>query len=129
MTYNSQLFEEATIERLLAQLETLLAGAAAAPRRRLDELPLASAPERAEVLAWGTAAPAPAGLLVHRAFERQAAATPGAIALATPEGVELTYAELDAQANRLAHHLRGLGVGPEVLVAICLERSPQMIVA
>jgi amino acid adenylation domain-containing protein len=127
VTYNSQLFEEATIERLLAQLETLLAGAAAAPELSLDALPLASPAERAEVLAWGTAAAAPAGLPVHRAFERQAAATPGAVALVAG-GEELTYAELDAQANRLAHHLRGLGVGPEVLVALCLERSARMIV-
>jgi amino acid adenylation domain-containing protein len=127
VSYNTQLFEAATIERLLAQLETLLAAAAAAPERSLDDLPLASPEERAEVLAWGTAPPAPAGLPVHRAFERQAAATPGAIALVAGEE-EMTYAELDARANRLAHHLRALGVGPEVLVALCLERSDGMIV-
>ena len=131
VSYNSQLFEASTIERLLARLEVLLAGAAAAPAARLDELPLASATERAEVLAWGTAAPVRAHLLVHRAFERQAAATPHAVALVAGEEGEITlsYGELDRQANRLAHHLRVLGVGPEVLVAVCLERSPGMIVS
>ncbi len=129
MIYNSRLFEEATVDRLLAQYEELLAAAAAAPESALDELPLASAAERAEVLAWGAAeevAPQPP---VHRAFERQARATPDAIALvAGEEGeVEVTYGELDAQANRLAHHLRALNVGPEVRVALCLERSPALI--
>jgi amino acid adenylation domain-containing protein len=137
VAYNSQLFAAATIERLLARLEVLLAGAVAAPQMRLDELPLASAAERAEVLAWGTAAPAPLvsdDALVHRAFARQAAATPNAVALVVADTLagtheELTYAGLDRRANRLAHHLRGLGVGPEVLVALCLERSAEMIVA
>ncbi|MEO6196029.1 MAG: amino acid adenylation domain-containing protein, partial [Thermoanaerobaculia bacterium] len=129
MTYNARLFEPATIERMLAQLETLLAGAVTAPERALDELPLASPEEWAEVLAWGAAeevAPQPP---VHRAFERQARETPEAVALvAGEEGeVEVTYGELDTQANRLAHHLRRLGVGPEVRVALCLERSPALI--
>ncbi|HEV2852269.1 MAG TPA: amino acid adenylation domain-containing protein [Thermoanaerobaculia bacterium] len=130
VVYNGRLFENATIERLLAQFEILLAGAAAAPERSLDELPLASAQERAEVLAWGTAAPVPAEPLVHRAFERQARANPGAMALVAGEDGEqqMSYGELDRQANRLAHHLRSLGVGPEVRVALCLERSPWMIV-
>jgi amino acid adenylation domain-containing protein len=137
VAYNSQLFAAATIERLLARLEVLFAGAVAAPQTRLDELPLASPAERAEVLAWGTAAPALEETLVHlvhHAFARQAALTPEAVALVVADTVgetaeELSYAELDARANRLAHHLRGLGVGPEVLVAVCLERSAEMIVA
>jgi amino acid adenylation domain-containing protein len=129
MTYNSRLFEEATVDRLLAQYEVLLAGAAAAPDSALDELPLVPPEERAKVLAWGAAeevAPQPP---VHRSFERQARETPEAVALiAGEEGeVEVTYGELDAQANRLAHHLRSLGVGPEVRVALCLERSPALI--
>ena len=136
VAYNSQLFAAATIERLLARLEVLLAGAVAAPQMRLDELPLASEAERSEVLAWGrgTAAQAAEPLLVHQAFARQAAATPEAVALVVADTLagtheKLTYAELDRRANRLAHHLRGLGVGPEVLVAVCLERSAEMIVA
>jgi amino acid adenylation domain-containing protein len=147
VTYNARLFEPATIERLLAQFEALLAGAAAAPDRTLDELPLSSPAEQAEILAWGTAAamPAalpetlawgtaaamPAALPVHQAFARQARATPGAVALAAGEEgeVTMTYGELEREANRLAHHLRGLGVGPEVRVALCLERSPALIVS
>jgi amino acid adenylation domain-containing protein len=129
MIYNSRLFEEATVDRLLAQYEVLLAGAAAAPESALDELPLVPPEERAKVLAWGAAeevAPQPP---VHRSFERQAREAPEAVALiAGEEGeVEVTYGELDAQANRLAHHLRSLGVGPEVRVALCLERSPALI--
>ncbi|HEY0557963.1 MAG TPA: amino acid adenylation domain-containing protein, partial [Thermoanaerobaculia bacterium] len=134
MIYNERLFEASTIERLLAQLEVLLAGVAAAPERSLDDLPLASAAERAEMLAWGTAAGVPPEPLAHRAFARQAQATPDALALMAGEMVgeeaerQLTYGELDAQANRLAHFLRSLGVGPEVRVALCLERSPELIV-
>jgi len=131
VSYNTQLFEGATIERLLARLETLLAAAAEAPERSLDELPIASAEERAEVLAWGAAVAVPAEPQVHLAFERQAAANPSAVALISgEEGTgELTYGDLGAQADRLAHHLRALGVGPEVLVALCLERSPALIVS
>ncbi len=130
MTYNARLFEPATIDRMLAQFEALLAGAIAAPEQALDELPLASAEERAEILAWGTAEPVPPEPPVHLAFERQARATPDALALiAGEEGEErMSYGELDDRANRLAHHLRSLGVGPEVRVALCLERSPGMIV-
>jgi amino acid adenylation domain-containing protein len=129
MIYNARLFEAATIERLLGQFEVLLAGAAAAPERPLDELPLASPEERTQVLAWGTAAPAPPELPVHRAFERQAQATPDAVALlAGEEGEErMSYGELDRRANRLARHLRALGVGPEVRAALCLHRSSGMI--
>src|SRR6185295_1140770 len=128
--YNARLFESATIERLLAQFEVLLAGAAAAPERTLDELPLASPEERAEILSWGTAASVPPEPSVHRAFERQARATPDAVALvAGDEGDEqMSYEELDGQANRLANFLCRLGVGPEARVALCVERSPAMIV-
>jgi amino acid adenylation domain-containing protein len=128
--YNARLFEEATIERLLSQYEVLLGGIAAAPGRALDELPLASAAETAEILAWGTAPPVSPELPVHRAFARQARQTPKAVALVAGESgeEELTYGELDARANRLAHYLRGLGLGPEVRAALCLERSPAMIV-
>jgi amino acid adenylation domain-containing protein len=131
--YNSCLFEKGTIERLVEQLEALLAGAVAAPEAGLDELPLASAAERAEVLAWGRAPAVPFQPPVHHAFERQARETPDAIAIiageiAGEEGeVAMTYAELDARADRLARHLRGLGVGPEARVALCLERSPALI--
>jgi amino acid adenylation domain-containing protein len=135
VTYNARLFDHATIERLLAHFEVLLAGAVAAPARSLDELPLASPEERAQVLAWaGAGGPGVSpDLPVHRAFERQARTTPDAVALAAMEAGEegeeqMTYGELERRANRLAHRLRSLGVGPEARVALCLERSPGMIV-
>ncbi|HEV3049304.1 MAG TPA: amino acid adenylation domain-containing protein, partial [Longimicrobium sp.] len=86
--------------------------------------------ERALLLeVWSrTAAEVPANRCVHQLFAEQAARTPGAVAVRF-EGAELTYAELDARANQLAHYLRGLGVGPEVRVGLCVERSPEMVVA
>ncbi|HLM54983.1 MAG TPA: amino acid adenylation domain-containing protein, partial [Pyrinomonadaceae bacterium] len=81
------------------------------------------------LLEWNdTAADYPAGTRLHQLFEEQAGRTPDAVAL-TFEGSHLTYGELNARANRLAHHLRGRGVGPDSLVALCLERSPQMVTA
>ncbi|HBL25588.1 MAG TPA: non-ribosomal peptide synthetase, partial [Acidobacteria bacterium] len=129
--YNARLFEAATIERQLAQLEVLLTAVAAAPGRTLDELPLAGAAEVAQVLAWATEKPVAPELPVHLAFARQARATPGAVALVAGDDgeVEITYAELAQQVHRLAHHLRGLGVRPEMPVALSLERSPAMITA
>jgi len=131
VVYNARLFEGSTMERLLAQLEVLLGGIAAAPGRTLDELPLLSPEAAAEIRSWAAPVPSlPSEPPVHLTFARQARATPNAIAIiAGEEGeVQMTYAELEAQANRLAHHLRGLGVGPEMPVAICLERSPGLFV-
>ncbi len=131
IVYNARLFEESTIERLLGQLEVLLGAVAAAPEVTLDEVPLAAPAAVAEVLSWATEKSVTPELPVHLAFARQARATPGAVALVAGESGEheITYEELDAQANRLAHHLRGQGVKPEMPVALCLERSPAMIAA
>ena len=131
MVYNARLFEESTIERLLGQLEALLGAVATAPGVTLDELPLADPATVAEVLSWATEKSVTPELPVHLAFARQAQATPGAVALVAGESGEheITYAELDRRANRLAHHLRAQGVKPEMPVALCLERSPAMIVA
>ncbi len=124
------LFDEAAVERLIERYVTLLEGAAAAPDRRLSELPLLSAEEERQLAAWNaTGRPIALARPVHRLFEERAAAAPQALAVAGPGGRRLTYAELDARANRLAHHLRRLGVGAEVPVAVLLERSPEMIVA
>jgi amino acid adenylation domain-containing protein len=126
--YSVDLFDAATIGRLSGHLENLLAAAAAAPGRRLSELPLLSPGERHQLLAeWNDTRPAMApDLPVHRRFAAQAAARPDAVALSA-DGWELTYGELDAQAGRLARRLRGLGVGPETLVAFCLERGPAAV--
>ncbi|HWM94193.1 MAG TPA: non-ribosomal peptide synthase/polyketide synthase [Thermoanaerobaculia bacterium] len=129
LEYARDLFDAGTADRLLAHLHNLLAGIAEAPERRLSELPLLAPEERQELLAAGnrTAAEVP-GRLLHQLFEAMAAERPDAVAIAY-EGETLTYAELNASANRVAHLLLRLGVAPESLVAVCLERSPAMLSA
>ncbi|HSK75928.1 MAG TPA: amino acid adenylation domain-containing protein, partial [Thermoanaerobaculia bacterium] len=130
ITYNALLFDEATIDRLLARYGLLLEGVAADPSRRLWDYGLMTPEERRELLAWsGAGAPATEDVPpVHRLFERQAGRDPDAVAVIGVEG-RLTYGELDGRANRLARHLQALGVGPERVVGLCVERSPEMIVA
>ncbi|HEY0557957.1 MAG TPA: amino acid adenylation domain-containing protein, partial [Thermoanaerobaculia bacterium] len=130
LEYATDLFDPETADRLARHFEALLRGIAAEPGRRLSEIPLLSAAERRQLLAdWNdTGRDWPAGTLVHELFEAQAARTPDAVAVA--DGTEtLTYAGLDERANRLAHHLRSLGAGPEALVGLCVERSAAMVVA
>ena len=130
LEYNIDLFDAGTIIRMLGHFQTLLEGIAQDPDRRLSELPLQSHEEGHQLLVeWNaTAADYPEDRSVHRLFEEQAARTPQAVALVA--GAEqLTYRELDKRANRLAHHLRARGVGPDVRVGVCLERSPHLIVA
>jgi amino acid adenylation domain-containing protein len=134
LRYNADLFDAATMERLLGHLPVLLAGAAAAPGRPLSGLPLLSAPERRQLLVdWNaTARPLPAEERLHELFAAQAARTPDAVAVAVAgeaESAALTYAGLERRADQLAHHLRRLGVAPEAPVGVCVERSPAMLVA
>jgi amino acid adenylation domain-containing protein len=128
--HNSDLFEAATMEAMANQYRTLLEAVAGDPERRVGSLELMDGAERSRVLeAWNpAAAKGPAALSVHRAVEAQAARTPGAAAIVSA-GRETGYRELNARANRLAHHLRTLGVGPEVRVGVCLERSAELVVA
>ncbi|HEX2188960.1 MAG TPA: amino acid adenylation domain-containing protein, partial [Longimicrobiaceae bacterium] len=121
--------ESEAAERLVGQMETLLEAIAADPGRRVSEVPLLRPAERAQVLeGWNaTAAEAPQGC-VHELFAAQAARTPEAAAVVY-EGQGLTYAELEERANRLAHHLVGLEVGPDARVGICLERGVELVVA
>jgi amino acid adenylation domain-containing protein len=127
--YSADLFDEPTVGRASGHLRTLLEAAAADPDRRLSELPILTEAERHRVLVeWNdTAAAYPREACAHELFEAQAQRTPDAVAVAS-EGRELTYRELDRRANQLAHHLRGLGVGPDVLVGVCVDRSPEMVV-
>jgi amino acid adenylation domain-containing protein len=129
LEYAADLFDAGTAERLLLHVRNLLDGIVEAPERRLSDLPLLGTVERQELLTAGnlTVAEVPPRLL-HQLFEERAAGWPEAVAVAH-EGESLTYAELNARANRLAHHLRGLGIQPESLVAVCLERSPAMLTA
>ena len=129
MEYARDLFDEATVDRLLGHLRTLLAGAVRDPGRRLSELPLLTGAEREELLAWTRPlAPEPPALLVHAGVAAQAARTPDAVAV-TDGGESLTYGELMTRARRLARRLRSLGVGPDVPVGLFLERSLDMMVA
>jgi amino acid adenylation domain-containing protein len=127
--FDADLFDKPTVERILDQWRILLEAAAANPDQRLAELPLISAAERHQVLVeWNrTAVDYPRDCTLHSLIERQVAQTPDATAVFY-EGASLSYRQLNARANQLARHLRGLGVGPDSLVGICLERSLDMVV-
>jgi len=131
LEFDTDVYEPATVDRMLGQLATLIAGAVAAPDARLSELSLLSQEERAQVLAtWNrTEAPFPRETPIHRLFEARADLQPEARAVSADGREDLTYAALDAAANRLAHRLRRLGAGPEVPVLVVVERSPELIVA
>src|SRR5207247_7599226 len=104
-----------------------LEGVVADPELRLSRLPLLTAGEREQLARWNaTEGEYASGLCIHELFEQQALLTPQAEALRF-DGASLSYAELNARANRLAHRLRSQGVGPETLVGLCLERSAEMV--
>ncbi|HYX24954.1 MAG TPA: amino acid adenylation domain-containing protein, partial [Thermoanaerobaculia bacterium] len=127
--FNSELFDRSTMARLAQHFQTFVAAAAVRPGALVAELPLLGAQERQQILAgWSrgeTTRFTPRGL--HEMVAEQAATRPDAVAVVSEAG-ELTYAGLNRRANRLARRLRRLGVGPEVLVGLCAERSPEMIV-
>ena len=129
LEYNTDLFEPATVTRLLGHLRALLEGVAANPELRLSELPLLPADEQRMMLSdWNaTAAELPAGETLHGLFEQRVRESPEAIAL-DMAGERMSYAELDGRASQLARYLRRLGVGPEVLVGLAMERSLDMVV-
>ena len=129
MHFREALFDAASAERMLEQVETLLAAAAADAGRPLSRTSLLSADERQRVLGdWNaTAAPLPAAP-VHALFAEQAALRPDAIAVVEGDR-SLTYAELEARANRIARHLRSLGVGVESRVGVMLERGIDLVAA
>jgi len=129
LSFATDLFHADRIERLSAQLLTLLATATATPDAPAATLHLLPEAERALIETWqqGPRMEVP-DLCVHQLFERQVDLSPDAIALVF-EDQQLSYAELNARANQLAHHLIAKGVGPEVIVAVCLERSIELIVA
>jgi amino acid adenylation domain-containing protein len=127
--YNTDLFEAATIARMLGHFQILLEAMVADPEQRLSDLPLLTDAERQQLLVeWNdTKTDYPRDLSIHQFFEAQAKRTPDAIAVVF-EREQLTYGELNRRANQLAHYLRALGAGPEVPVAVCLERSLDMII-
>ncbi len=127
--YSTDLFDHSTIERMVGHFQTLLKGIVADPDQRISDLPILTEMERHQLLfEWNdTAADYPKSKCIHDLFEEQAERTPNAVAV-TLDRHQLTYRELNARANQLAHHLRGLGVGPERLVGICVERSLEMVI-
>ncbi|HEX8273217.1 MAG TPA: amino acid adenylation domain-containing protein, partial [Longimicrobiaceae bacterium] len=130
LVYRTELFEAATIERMTGHFVALVDALAADPDRPLPEVEMLGAAERRQLLeGWNrTEADFPREQCLHELFEAQAGRTPGAVAVVFEEEA-LSYAELNARANRLAHALRRRGVGPEVRVGVCLERSLEMVVA
>jgi amino acid adenylation domain-containing protein len=129
LEYKTDLFQKVTAERILSQFHTLLQGIAADPDCRLSALPLQTERETNRILKeWNPTdtadSPAPC---VHEQIEAQAARTPDNVALKCGDR-HLTFEELNANANRLAHYLRKNGVGPETIVGLCIDRSPEAIV-
>ncbi len=127
--YDRNRFGPATIERLAGAYEALLASAAARPEQQVGRLDALAASERRQLLDLfnDTDRDHPRGVLAHEAIEEHAARTPAAVALRQGDRA-LTYGELDLRANQLAWQLRELGVGPDTLVALCIERSFEMLV-
>ncbi len=130
LQYKTDLFDEATIIRILRHYEAILKNVVVDTGSRLGSMSWLPAKERQELLVeWNTTEVAyPDQACVHELFEKQVEQTPQSIAVAYGDRL-LTYRELNEQSNQLAHHLRCLGVRPEVLVGICVERSVEMIVA
>ncbi|WP_437299547.1 non-ribosomal peptide synthase/polyketide synthase [Sorangium sp. So ce426] len=149
LTYSTDLFDGATIDRMARHWMNLLGAIVSNPDARVGRLPLLDASERSDVLEmWNGARnevpaepramlakgaadaelrPMSAQRCLHQLIEEQAGRTPAATAVSC-DGDALTYAELNARANRLASKLRELGVGPDVLVGICVERSIEMVI-
>ncbi|HEX7182532.1 MAG TPA: amino acid adenylation domain-containing protein [Thermoanaerobaculia bacterium] len=130
LDYSTDLYDGAAATRWLESLAALLEGVAADPARPLGALPAFPEASRHQMLVeWNdTWSAYPRGATVHELFAAQVDRTPKATAVESAEEL-LTYGEVNARANRLAHHLTGLGVGPEVLVGLCLNRSVEAVVA
>ncbi|MGH7173075.1 MAG: non-ribosomal peptide synthetase [Gemmataceae bacterium] len=134
LTYRTDLFDAATIDRLLDHFHILLEGIVANPECRLSSLPLLSPAERQQLLGeWNSAGEPSATELrrdccLHHLFEEQAKRTPDVVAVAAG-GQEWTYHQINHRADVLARRLRRAGVGTEMFVAVCVERSPEMLAA
>jgi hypothetical protein len=129
LLYNTDLFDESTIERMLGHFKTLLEGIVANPDQRIGELPLLAEAEKHQLLVeWNdTKRDYPKDKCIHHLFEQQVERSPDALAVVF-EDQQITYRELNNRANQLARYLQTLGVGPEVLVGTCVERSVEMVV-
>ncbi|MDP6740559.1 MAG: amino acid adenylation domain-containing protein [Planctomycetota bacterium] len=130
LLYQTDVYSSQTITRMLGHWKTLLESMAANPDQTLGELPMVTQDERRQLVEdWNqTTSEYPRDACIHHLFEEHAAETPDAIAVELGEE-RLTYGELNARANRLAHHLKRMGVGPEVVVGLFLDRSTDLTVA
>src|SRR5437899_10622828 len=128
LEYRTDLFERESMEAMLGHYERLLREVLAEPEREVRGVELLSEREREQLAGWNRTERRYEAERVDELIARQAEKTPKAEAVICGEK-RLTYEELESAANRLAHHLRGMGVGPEVLVGVCLERSVEMVVA
>lgn len=129
--YSTELFETATIERMIEHFGRVLEGAVSDPERRISELPLLGMRERERLLVeWNQTQSAilPRHACVAELFERQAKETPDAAAVVSLES-HMSYGELNRRANQLAHYLKKLGVGAETRVGVLFERSTEMVLA
>ncbi|HET8826740.1 MAG TPA: amino acid adenylation domain-containing protein [Terriglobales bacterium] len=127
--YRADLFKPETIERMAEHFENLLAAIAQDPAQAVGALPMLSEVERTRLLhQWNIPQHFPVDVCIHQRFEEQAKRTPANIAVSY-EGQTLTYSELNARANQLARYLQRMGVGPDALVGLCVERSLDMVVA
>ncbi len=127
--YNTDLFEATTVERIAGNYRTLLLSILTNPEQSISALPLLTEAEQYQLLVeWNNTTKAYSlDKCIHQLFEEQVRKTPDALAVLY-EDEQLTYTELNAKANQLAHYLRTLGVGLDVLVGICVERSPLMVI-
>ncbi|WP_340615913.1 amino acid adenylation domain-containing protein [Xenorhabdus entomophaga] len=129
LEYSSDLFDHASVERIASYLQTLLTAMVKDDSQRVADLPLLQPQQRTQVLVDfnDTVFPLPQTLLIHQLFEQQAERTPDITALVFGDS-QLSYAELNHHANQLAHHLMSSGVRPDDRIAICADRSLDMII-
>jgi len=127
--YSTALFDEASVRRIVEHYRVLIEGIVADPARRLSELPLLTEAERQQLLDQerDTRRSYPREASIQELFEAQAERSPEAVAVLFKDE-QVSYGELNRRANQLAHYLRSMGVGPEVLVGVCVERSVEMLV-
>lgn len=127
--YNTDLFDASTIERMAGHFQTMLEGILAQPEQPISQLPLLTKAEQQQLLVEYnyTQTEYPQDRCIHQLFEEQVEQTPDAVAVVF-DSQQLTYRQLNERANQLANYLRTLGVKPEVLVGICVERSLEMVV-
>ncbi|MEH2206526.1 MAG: amino acid adenylation domain-containing protein [Nostoc sp.] len=127
--YNSDLFDDSTIARMAGNFQTLLAGIVANPQQSISQLPLLTEVAAHQLLVeWNdTQVDYPCDKCIHQLFEEQVERNPEAVAVVF-ENQQMTYGELNYRANQLAHYLQSLGVGADVLVGLCVERSVEMVV-